>query len=218
MIIVGHRGARGLAPENTLASFEKAIEHHVDMLECDLRVTKDAQIVLHHDRNLQAPDGQKYAINEYTYSELNKLKPDLIQLPDLIRAHPDSAYYLEIKPHVNTKPIIHYLNKQAPRHYKIGSKSQKILRDIHKSLPEIELIVIQPWSGVIASRRARQVGAKDIAFNKISLWTGFIKAVSRRGYNVYAYALNDPKKAKKWQKSGLYGVITDYPDLFDKKR
>jgi glycerophosphoryl diester phosphodiesterase len=218
MIIVGHRGARGLAPENTLASFEKAVEHHVDMLECDLRVTKDAKIVLHHDRNLRAPDGQKYAIKEYTHQDLNKLKPDLILLSDLLKAYPDSSYYLEIKPKVDTKPIIDHLTKHAPKHFKIGSKSQKILREIHKALPDVNLIVIQPWSGVIASYRARQVGAKDVAFNKIWLWTGFIKAVSKSGYNVYAYTLNDPKKAKKWQKAGLYGVITDYPDLFDQNR
>jgi glycerophosphoryl diester phosphodiesterase len=39
--IIGHRGARGLAPENTLAAFAKAIELEVDGVEFDVRVTKD---------------------------------------------------------------------------------------------------------------------------------------------------------------------------------
>ena len=45
----GHRGARGLAPENTLAGFAKALEIGVTTLETDLAVTKDGVIVLSHD-------------------------------------------------------------------------------------------------------------------------------------------------------------------------
>jgi len=58
----GHRGARGLAPENTLAGFAKALEIGVTTLETDLGVTRDGVIVLSHDRALnpdivRGPDG-----------------------------------------------------------------------------------------------------------------------------------------------------------------
>lgn len=215
MIIVGHRGARGLAPENTLASFEKAIEHHVDMLECDLRVTKDQKVILHHDKQLKSPVGEKYLISDYTLTELQKLKPDLLSFEDFINVFGKQSLYLEIKPGVEVDPIIRALEQLKPKNFMIGSKSQKILKKVHKKLPAVELIVIHPWSGVIAARRARQVGSHNVAFNQICLWGGFIRAVARNDYKIYAYTLNDHKKAKKWQKAGLYGVITDYPDLFD---
>ena len=48
----GHRGARGLLPENTLPSFERAIELGVDVLELDLGMTRDGVPVVHHDRAL----------------------------------------------------------------------------------------------------------------------------------------------------------------------
>lgn len=48
----GHRGARGLAPENSLASFELAMEHGVTTLELDAAITRDGIIVIHHDRAL----------------------------------------------------------------------------------------------------------------------------------------------------------------------
>lgn len=45
----GHRGARGLAPENTLPSFELALDAGVSSIETDLRLTRDVQVVLFHD-------------------------------------------------------------------------------------------------------------------------------------------------------------------------
>ena len=51
----GHRGARGLAPENTLPAFERALQLGVTTLELDIAVTKDGVAVIHHDQTLN-PD------------------------------------------------------------------------------------------------------------------------------------------------------------------
>src|SRR5262245_45148577 len=51
----GHRGARGMRPENTLPAFEYAIAQGVDVLELDMAVTKDNVIVISHDPVLKAP-------------------------------------------------------------------------------------------------------------------------------------------------------------------
>ena len=53
--IQGHRGARGLLPENTIPAFERAIDLGVDVLELDLGMTRDGVPVVHHDRAL-SPD------------------------------------------------------------------------------------------------------------------------------------------------------------------
>jgi glycerophosphoryl diester phosphodiesterase len=86
----GHRGARGLAPENTLPAFRKALELGVNTLECDMAITRDGVVVVHHDLWLnpdttRGPDGQWLtqrgpAIAELTYAELQgydvgRLKP-----------------------------------------------------------------------------------------------------------------------------------------------
>ena len=78
----GHRGARGLMPENTLPAFRKALELGVDTLECDLAITRDGVVVVHHDLWLnpdttRGPDGQWLlargpAIFELTYAELQR--------------------------------------------------------------------------------------------------------------------------------------------------
>ena len=92
--VQGHRGARGLAPENTLAAFEKALALGVDTLELDVGVTKDGAVVVGHDPTLnpditRGPDGQWLAgrgpaIFELTYAELSRY--------DVGRTKPGSAY------------------------------------------------------------------------------------------------------------------------------
>jgi len=86
----GHRGARGLAPENTLPAFQKALDLGVDTIECDMAITKDGVVVIHHDLWLnpdttRGPDGKWLeargpAIHELTFQELQqydvgRLKP-----------------------------------------------------------------------------------------------------------------------------------------------
>jgi glycerophosphoryl diester phosphodiesterase len=78
----GHRGARGLLPENTLPSFQKALDLGVNTLECDLAITRDGVVVVHHDLWLnpdttRGPDGQWLAargpaIAELSYAELQR--------------------------------------------------------------------------------------------------------------------------------------------------
>jgi glycerophosphoryl diester phosphodiesterase len=90
----GHRGARGLAPENTLAAFAQALMIGVTTLETDLAVTKDNVLVLSHDPALnpdivRGPDGQWIAspgpaINSLTRGELRRF--------DVGRLNPDAAY------------------------------------------------------------------------------------------------------------------------------
>src|SRR5919199_703363 len=67
----GHRGARGLAPENTLAAFAKALEIGVDTLELDIAMTKDGVLVVSHDP---------------------RLNPNLARRDDVVRLKPGTAY------------------------------------------------------------------------------------------------------------------------------
>src|SRR5258706_8882428 len=90
----GHRGARGLAPENTLPAFAAALTIGVDTLELDVGVTRDGVVVVHHDRTLnpdiaRGPDGQWLAkrgpaIRSLSYDELERY--------DVGRLRPGSEY------------------------------------------------------------------------------------------------------------------------------
>lgn len=222
MKIIGHRGAKGLAPENTIASLRKAVQHNVDMLEFDLRVTRDQIPILIHDPYLTDPSGQKLKVADHSYAELRAHKPDLSTFADMLEAigHP-ATLYTEVKPGEPTKPIIDVIQRQLENgwkaeHFALASFSQRVLRELHAALPDIPIVVLEKWSSVRARRRANELGTKTISMKERWLWPLFITACKRGGWDLYAWTINDPKKARRWQKAGLAGVVTDYPDLFEK--
>ncbi len=218
MKIIGHRGAMGLAPENTILSLEKALEVGVDEIEIDIRVTKDNVVILHHDKELTTPMKSHVRIKDHTLKELKKFKSDLITLSeawDFVKFR--VPLNLEVKPLEVTEPIVKLIESfKKPELIYLGSKSQTTLIELHKALPKIEKIVIEPWSGVRAEYRAKQVGARRFFVNQHWIWSGYIKSVTRNGHELYAYTVNDVAKAKNWEGYGLSGVITNYPDLFKK--
>ncbi len=220
--IVGHRGAKGLAPENTLRSLQTALKHGVDMIEFDVRVTKDGLPILHHSRTLNDPSGQKLKIGQHNFKELKAHDPDLATLAEALDYIDNkSRPWIEVKRGEPVQPVVKVIDEflrsgmYSPRDLLVGSKSQSTLREIHAALPEVPTVVIEPWSGVRAHYRARQIGTTIVAMNQLWLWRGFIAPVSRGGWKLYAYTLNDPTKAKRWAGYGLTGVITDYPDRFE---
>ncbi|HVX58536.1 MAG TPA: glycerophosphodiester phosphodiesterase [Candidatus Saccharimonadales bacterium] len=219
LMIIGHRGARGLAPENTLAALKAGLDHGVDMIEFDLRVSADDVVILNHDPHVHAPDGHRLEISANTYEDLKTAKTDLTTFDEALDYLAGKvSLYIEVKPGVATEPLVKILQQRfdkglSKKEVLLGSFSQKTLRQLHAALPDIEKIVIEKWSGVRAARRARQLNAKIIAMNQRWLWSGYVKAATRH-YTLYTYTLNNPAKADKWAARGLSAVVTDYPDRF----
>lgn len=75
VLIIGHRGANSVAPENTLKSFQKAIELGVDCIEFDVHESKDGEIVIMHDEDIFRTTSQQYhaLIKDMTLEELREL-------------------------------------------------------------------------------------------------------------------------------------------------
>lgn len=220
MILIGHRGAAGLAPENTLASIKKALEYRVDMLEVDIRATKDNYLVLHHNEALVDAAGNNLHIRDYTLAELKTHKPDLALLDDAIATVDRTVpLIIEIKPGEPVELLTERIRQARAKGWQpndlwVASFHFAALQTIHTVLPDVPLIVNEQWSGVRGSFRCRRLQTHYIAMNARWLWRGFIRGVGRSGYHLFAYNLNDPKKARRWEHAGLAGVYTDYPDCF----
>ena len=214
MIIIGHRGARGLAPENTVASLKKALESNVDWIEFDVRITGDKIPILYHDFTVVDSTGNKFPVSDCSYKDFKNHKPDLATLREALRTVDGSVpLYIEVKQSLEVEPIVEVLSTYGHRYF-LASKSQRTLVRLHKALPKVPKIVIESWSGVRATRRAKQVNTRILSMYQLFLWPGFIRAMQRRGYELYTYTINNPAKARRWAKHGLAGVITDYPDRF----
>lgn len=233
MKVIGHRGARGLSPENTIASIEKALEHGVDEIEIDVRMTKDHVAVLHHDPVVVDPSGTEVTIKHSKYVELLRHKPDLAALDHAIRVIGHRCpLIIEIKQGENPKKTIDiirfYLAKGWQlKEFSIASYDQHVLAACKKGLPGVQLVVNEVWSGIRATYRARKLGTKRINMYELWLYTAYIRMVHRKGYELSVFPanikmwmwlsrVNKPRRLKSWQPY-LYGIITDYPDRFKNK-
>ena len=73
MLKIGHRGAKGYVAENTLASFQKALELDVDIIELDVHVSKDNIPVVIHDATVDRTTNAKGKVIDFTAKELQNL-------------------------------------------------------------------------------------------------------------------------------------------------
>lgn len=71
MIIIGHRGAAGIEPENTIPAIQAAVKEGVDMIEFDVQATRDGHLIVFHDDNLSRLAGVDAKISELTLKEIN---------------------------------------------------------------------------------------------------------------------------------------------------
>lgn len=70
--LFGHRGAAGIAPENTLPSFRRAVEDGADALELDVHATRDGVVVAIHDSTLERTTDGSGAVRDLTFAELRR--------------------------------------------------------------------------------------------------------------------------------------------------
>ncbi len=115
MQIIGHRGAKGLAPENTILAIEKAIEYKVSIVEVDVRVTKDGVPILFHNRKLKINHEPWLVIAKTNYARLKQYKDDLATLEQAIAATAHKMRLcMEIKSSV-----------KLPKYYKVSIKAAR---------------------------------------------------------------------------------------------
>lgn len=101
--IVAHHGYSGVAPENTLDAFAKAVDIGADMIELDVQRTADGEIVVFHDTELSRITGAEGMVSEWSYDRLQTLDagngehiPTLAEVLDLIQPT-ELGIYLELK-------------------------------------------------------------------------------------------------------------------------
>ena len=100
-LVIGHRGARGIAPENSIPAFKKAVELKIDGIELDVHLTKDGKLAVMHEMNLKQLAGIKTPIKNLTYDELTKYNISTLFTKNqekAIKKMPDEKkLYLELK-------------------------------------------------------------------------------------------------------------------------
>jgi glycerophosphoryl diester phosphodiesterase len=169
MIIIGHRGAAGIEPENTIPSIKAAVSAGVDMIEFDLRVTKDRQLVLLHDTSLARIAGENKNISEMTLEEVNLTTTlsghPIPSLQEALKATKGLPVLLDCKGQGWAELVCNGLKTyKGPTPTVTAADTSEMLK-LKQLRPDIETYVselVKPFEGVY---KARLLGFTGVSLN-----------------------------------------------------
>ncbi len=218
MLIIGHRGAAGLAPENTPEALRAGMEAGADILEFDVRLTADMIPVVVHDKRLHESH-----VSRTTLTELKKLGVVTTLESILDEFFGEILLNLEYKP-VNSVEIVYkLLQEKYIKHsrdwdniivssFHVRPLAQ--LRSLNKHINLALLHSINPFAFVTYQRRLR---LSAVGWHRLHVNSIVIAIAQKAGLFTYVYTVNRPDAAIICERKGIDAVVTDYPDRIAKK-
>lgn len=234
VLIVGHRGAMGYAPENTLESFKLAHEMGVDFLEFDVQMTKDGVLVALHDTDVSRTTNGTGQIKDLTLEELKQLdagskfnkKHAGARIPTVREIFEEfgdeTKYYIETKspqsyPGIEEKLIALINEFNLLDKVILHSANIESLSKLHKLAPDAELGLLL-WYTETAYISDEEIDnipeyIKYIIPNHEYLTKEYIEKVKKAGFLIHTYTVNEKEDFRRLVEIGVEGVITNYPDI-----
>ncbi|HEU4914533.1 MAG TPA: glycerophosphodiester phosphodiesterase [Candidatus Saccharimonadales bacterium] len=218
--IIGHRGAAGLALENSHDSMLAALNHEIDGIEFDVRRTKDGRLVVLHDSHTGRIAKQKVLISYKTLEELQAIKlkngqhiPSLEEVFELIGDR--MTMVVDIKDSGSADELLRILNEYPKAKVQFTSLKYGELAKLHKVRPDLPIFVrdlLNPFEIVHTARRMRAEGISLNMWlmNPLTYWLA-----KRRNLEIRIYTVNNAFMVKFFKK--LYpGIViyTNHPDRF----
>ena len=227
--IIAHRGLTGHdMAENTIEAFEKTLQHKLDMVEFDVRRTKDNKLIVYHDSILN-----DYPVKLTNYetleSEANKNGFHLPYFSEVLQLLGGKVYLdIEVKERGFEHKLLKELDKYVtPDQYSIKSFDDRVSYVIKQLRPEITtgLLIVKSKAGlrrriseIFPERRLRRCKADFVSPNYRLLRFGFVNRLKKSGFPIYVWTVNDKKFIIKALSLDVDGIITDYPDRVLKYR
>jgi glycerophosphoryl diester phosphodiesterase len=221
MLIIGHRGAAGLAPENTMESLQAGIDAGADMLEFDVRLTKDHRLVLAHDFHTLRTHHSASLVSQLTLTELRqrtKAAPiaTLEEVLDLFFGK--ILLNIELKGW-NTGKAVTELLEQKYMHRKkdwdtvlLTSFKAKELIAARKASPVVNLALIHDQNPFLFIAYQRKLHLTAVGFHRLYINRFALEIAKRTGLFTYVYTVDRPHAALLLQRQGIDAVVTNYPD------
>jgi glycerophosphoryl diester phosphodiesterase len=215
--IIAHTGTY-LHPENSMAGFQHAIAVGADMIEVDLRVSKDGVPVVFHDDTLyRMTEGSGYVV-EKTFDELRALRLDESdeRIPTL-----EEIVALPIPLNIEVKIL--GLEEQVAAAVKtrrddvISSFNHEVLTRIYAIDPDIKigyLYMEEDWRGIIHT--AQSAGAYSIHPLNSEITPELVQAAHQAGLKVLMWSTDKEKRAKQLIDWGMDGIMTHDPERLKK--
>ena len=230
---IAHRGAsgKGLAPENTLAALEKALEIGVDLVEVDIHLSADGHPVVIHDRTVDRTTDGSGPVDGLTLEEIKKLDagswrnptyrgervPTMAEALDLVKGR--AGLLVEVKAEEAAERAVTVIRSmRAQSHVVIQSFHGAAVRAVDRldrRIPTAFLMTggesaLRRKSGAV--KRVLKLGANALSLRHTAARPDLVAHFLSRGMGFWVWTVDDEADMRAMVEMGVGGIITNYPD------
>lgn len=229
LIIVGHRGACGLAPENTMSAIREAVNFNADFIEIDIQRTKDNVLVVCHDPSIERTTSGKGKLIDLTWEEISvyDVIPTLENVFLFLQDIPHTQLIIEIKegdeyyPGIEKETLDLIASYHLENRIIIQSFKDDVLAKVHSINPHIRLqklfwfkllglpFIIDTKLTYISSDKYEHISAFNVWYK--GLFPSTAKYYKKMGKELKTFNLNEKEMPARLDKR-IDGIITDYPN------
>ena len=229
MLKIGHRGTKGYASENSLFSFEKAIEMGVDGIELDVHLSLDGQIIVIHDDTIDRTTNGKgfvntlslqelktFRINEKQASELKQQIPTLNEVFDLVNL--TCFINIELKGKGTATAVVALIEKYILEknwkytNFLVSSFDWNAVQEVRFLNENIPIGILTETNLDLAFSFAKFMKAEAIHPEFHLLTQDNTAQIQAKGIQVFPWTVNEYEAIQKIKTYNVNGIITDFPD------
>jgi glycerophosphoryl diester phosphodiesterase len=223
MLKIGHRGAKGHKPENTLISFQKAIDLHVDRIELDVHLSLDKELMVIHDETVDRTTDGKGLVNQLSLPELKRFRiekehriPTLSEVLNLIDQKCDIN--IELKSYETANKVVDLIEQYVSERkwnynqFLVSSFDWNALQQVTLLNSKIAIGVLTETNLDLALAFAKFIQAKSIHPYFHLLTEANTAKMQEKGFQVFPWTVNEIEDIRKIKTYNVNGVISDFPD------
>lgn len=234
--VIAHRGASAVSPENTISAFRLAADMGAKWVECDVLLTKCGVPLLIHDDTLERTTNGSGVVSEFTYEELKNLDAgswfssqfSQERLPTLeafqaCLLETGLCANVELKetshPEQLSRAVLTTLDeilKRFPDRIIFSSFDVPTLFALRAIHPKVKIgLLMETWLPNWKDL-AKELEVFSIHVDKVIVNLEAAREVSKMGYPLFCYTVNQANEARALLQMGVNAVFSDHPNLLDK--
>ncbi len=221
LLCIGHRGAMGYEPENTICSIRKALELGAPCVEVDVYYVDGHLMVFHDERLERTTNGAGY-LTDRPFQYLRSLDagkgqriPTLAEICETIDAR--ACLNIELKGTGTAGPVSELIERLIDRGWDrdallVSSFNHRELQVVRKMNRAIKLGGMMVGLPIDDAKFAEELGAFSVHASLEFVDRRFVDDAHARNLNVYVYTVNHPEDIERMHSLGVDGVFTDFPE------
>jgi glycerophosphoryl diester phosphodiesterase len=217
---IGHRGAAGHEPENTLRSIGRAIEIGVDLIEVDIQMTSDGHLVLLHDKRVDRTTNGRGYVSEMSLRDVQALDAGtgerIPRLEDALElASGRTGMMLEIITPGIAAAVVESVKGIFKGPVIFASFLHNEMLAVRRLLPDASTLALIEAIPVRPTDFAKDAAVTHVGLAVDSITAGFVTRLKEEGLKVFAYTANDPRDISWLHSLNIDGIVSNYPERID---